>query len=295
MQRFETHLKTRDGLRLHVCGQEPESAPKAVVCLVHGLGEHCGRYGFVAEAFTRAGIAWLAFDLRGHGRSEGKRGHAPNYEMLMADLFELLETARQRHPALPLFLYGHSLGGNLAIHYALRRQAELAGVVASAPLLRLAFEPPRWQTATLRLLHALRLQPPMPSKLDAGKLSRNPNVLEAYRSDPLVHGRITPALATAMIEKGQWNLEHAQELPCPLLLVHGGTDRITSPQASAEFAKKAGATCTLKIWDGLFHELHNEPERRQVLDSVLAWMEKTIRSGQPRQHPRIDGQADGIA
>jgi len=273
MHRFETHLKTRDGLRLHLCGQEPEAEPKAVVCLVHGLGEHCGRYGFVAETFNRAGYAWLAFDLRGHGKSEGMRGHAPNYELLMSDIFQLLETAQNRYPSRPLFLYGHSLGGNLAIHYALREQPALAGIVASAPLLRLSFEPPRWQTAILRLLHAFRIQLPIPSGLDDEKLSRDPDVLDAYRNDPLVHSRITPALATAMIANGQWNLEHAQELPCPLLLVHGGADRITSPEASAEFVQKAGTTCTLKIWDGLYHELHNEPERQQVVDYVAEWMD----------------------
>ncbi len=275
MNHFEFKIETRDGLELHGRGQEPDVDAKAAVCLVHGLGEHCGRYGFVAESFNRAGYAWLAFDLRGHGKSQGIRGHAPSYGLLMSDISQLLETARQRHPNLPLFLYGHSLGGNLAIHYALRRQPALAGLVASAPLLRLAFEPLRWQSAALRFLNTLRIRLPMPSGLDDGVLSHDPEVLEAYRSDPLIHDRITPALAVSMIKNGRWNLEHAAQFPCPLLLMHGDADRITSPDASRDFAEKAGTACTLKIWSGLYHELHNEPERQEVVKHMLEWMEKT--------------------
>lgn len=273
---LEFQIKSRDGLRLHACRREPTGEPTAVVCMVHGLGEHCGRYGFMADAFNRAGFAWFAMDLRGHGKSEGMRGHAPGYDGLMSDIARLLEAARRCHPNSPLFLYGHSLGGNLAIQHALRERPALAGVVASAPLLRLAFDPPRRQVAVLRILNALRIRVSLPSGLDVEALSRDPEVLNAYRNDPLTHGRITPALAVAMIENGRWNLEHAPQLPCPLLLLHGDADRITSSAASRDFAERAGSSCTLKIWNGLYHELHNEPERREVVDYVLEWMERIL-------------------
>ena len=292
MTHFEFEIKTADGLKLHGQGWEPEGEAKAAVCLVHGMGEHSGRYVHMAEAFNRAGTALIAFDLRGHGRSEGKRGHAPNYEALMSDIFQLLETAKQRYPDLPVFLYGHSLGGNLAIHYALRHRPNLAGVVASAPLLRTAFKPPAWKMVLLRSMYRLRPGFTLPRGVDDTALSRDVKVVQAYQNDPLVHDRISARLAIDMLRVGEWNVEHAVEFPLPLLLMHGDADRITSAQASREFASRAKDQCTLKIWDGLYHELHNEPfmvnlhgepfmvnlhgepEQSEVLAHALEWMKQ---------------------
>ncbi|MBC8206216.1 MAG: lysophospholipase [Kiritimatiellaeota bacterium] len=272
---MKVEITTSDGLKL--CGQEwtPDAEVKAVVCLVHGLGEHCGRYEHVAETLNRHRIALVAFDLRGHGQSGGKRGHAPSYERLMSDIFQGLENARKRYPNLPLFLYGHSLGGNLVIHYALQKHPDLTGVIASAPLLRLPFEPPAWKTGLLRRMYALWPRLTLPSGLETAALSRDTGVVRAYRNDPLVHDRISARLGVDMLDAGEWNLEHAAEFPLPLLLMHSDTDRITCAQASREFAKRAGQTCTLKVWEKLYHDLHQEAEQREVLAVVLEWMEQT--------------------
>ncbi|MEN8255117.1 MAG: lysophospholipase [Verrucomicrobiota bacterium] len=276
MPYFEFTIESCDGLKLQGRDWEPDAGTKAVVCLVHGLGEHCGRYGHVAEAFNHAGYALVAFDQRGHGRSEGRRGQIPNYTALMDDIFQLLETAKKRHPDIPVFLYGHSLGGNLVLHYTLRRSPELAGLIASAPMLRMAHPRPQWQVALLEIPSALRLPSSFPNGIDAADLSHDPQVVQAYRDDPLTHERISPTLAVEMIKNGEWNLAHAANLPCPLLLMHGNADRITSAEASKEFASRAGDVCTLKIWDGFYHELHNEPEKKYVLDYMLAWMDQTL-------------------
>ena len=273
MSYFEFKIEAYGGLKLHGQGWEPDTGTKAAICLVHGLGEHGGRYAQVAEAFNQAGYALMASDLRGHGKSEGQRGHAPSYTVLMDDIFQLLETARERYPNAPLFLYGHSLGGNLVIHYALRRLPKLAGIITSAPLLRLAYTPPHWKTGLLHILHALRIHCTLPSGLDDRALSRDINVVRAYRNDPLTHNQITPNLGVDMIRNGEWNMAHAADLPCPLLLMHGDADRITSAKATREFALRAGATCTLKIWDGFFHELHNEPDKDDVLAYILDWIQ----------------------
>lgn len=265
-------LKTIDGLKLYGQGWEPESGLTAVVCLIHGVGEHSSRYEHVAKVFNRAGYALIAFDLRGHGHSEGKRGHAPNYECLMEDISLLIKTARQRHPNQPVFLYGHSLGGNLVIHYALNRKPELAGVVASSPLLRLAYKPPAWKTGILNLMYFLHIQCSLQRGTDDLALSHDLNVVRAKRNDPLWNKLISPQLAVDMLRVGEWNLQHASEFPYPLLVMHGDADRITSAEASREFAKSAGDTCTLKIWKGLYHELHNEPEKQLVLQYALNWL-----------------------
>jgi alpha-beta hydrolase superfamily lysophospholipase len=272
MRHVEFEIATTDQLTLYGQGWDPDEETSAVVCLLHGLGEHSGRYEHMATAFNRAGYAMISFDLRGHGRSEGRRGHAPGYAALMSDIDKLLKEAAVRYPEIPCFLYGHSLGGNLAIHYVLKQRPSLGGVIASAPLLRLAYKPSQWKTGILRGMQAIRLNLSMRSGLDDTALSRDLNVVRNYRNDPLTHDLISARLAFDMLRCGQWNLNHAAEFPLPLLLMHGETDRITSAAATAEFAKKADRTCTLKIWEGLDHELHNEPEKRVVFDYVLEWM-----------------------
>jgi alpha-beta hydrolase superfamily lysophospholipase len=273
MPKFDFEIRTADGLTLHGQGWEPDSVVKAVVCLVHGLGEHCGRYGHVAEAFNRAGYALLAFDLRGHGRSEGPRGHAPNYAALMADITALLNTASSRYADCNRFLYGHSLGGNLVIHYALRRRPDLAGVIATSPLFRPASKTPVWKIAILRAMYGLWPGLTLSSGLEDMALSRDLNVVRSYRNDPLVHDRVTARLGIDMLGHGLWNLDHGAEFPCPLLLMHGDADRITSSEATREFASQTSADCTLKIWEGFYHELHNETEQNKVLAYIIDWMQ----------------------
>lgn len=255
----------------------PLEAPKGVVCLVHGLGEHSGRYAPLAAALNGAGFAVHAFDLRGHGKSGGKRGHTPSYEVLLDDITCLLDDAEKKFPRAPLFLYGHSLGGNLVINYILRRPVErLTGAVATGPWLRLAFEPPAykvWLARTVgRMLPAL-LQP---NGLDPAMLSHDPEIVRAYVEDPLVHDRISSALFLGAYEAGLWVLEHAADLPLPLLLMHGAADQLTSPKASEEFCQRAGELCTFRAWDGLYHEIHNEPQKEEVYRTIVAWLESRL-------------------
>jgi acylglycerol lipase len=266
------NIDTLDGLKLHLRTWAPDSSPKAVVCLVHGLGEHSGRYDHVAARLKKSGYATFAIDLRGHGMSEGRRGHASSYTVLMDDLFLLIEKVKEHHPDCPVFLYGHSLGGNLVIHYALRRLPKLAGIIASSPLIRTATRPPRWK---MKLLHfANRLLPTfsVSTELDPTALSRNEQTVKTYREDPLVHDRVSARLAIDMMRGGRWSMARAADFPCPLLLMQGSADRITSSKASHEFALRVGDRCTFKSWKDCFHELHNEPEQDQILAYALNWM-----------------------
>ena len=274
MKHVEFGWKTGDGLQLYAQGWQPETEIKAVVCLVHGLGEHGGRYAHLAAFLSQAGYALLVFDLRGHGKSQGQRGYASSFGVLLDDISHLLEEAARRHSDRPRFLYGHSLGGSLVLDYALRRRPQLAGVIATGPGLRTAFEPPAWKVTLGKIMYRLWPALSMSNELDRQGLSRDPKVVRAYNSDPLVHDRVTARLGIDLLQSGLWAMEHAAEFPLPLLLMHGAADRITSAQASREFAAKAGDRCTLKIWDGLYHEIHNEPEKEQVFAFLLEWLKR---------------------
>jgi alpha-beta hydrolase superfamily lysophospholipase len=243
---------------------------------VHGLGEHSGRYQHVAAAFNAAGIAVWGFDLRGHGKSPGKRGQVPHFEVMLDDIATAIAVTQKRFAGLPLFLYGHSLGGNLVLNYALRRKPALAGVIATSPWIQLAFEPPAAQIRLARFMSRLLPGLTQPNELDVQGLARDPEVGVAYKNDPLVHDRASVRLLVEFLDAGEWALEHATELNLPLLLVHGSADPITSAAASQKFAARAGANCTLKIWEGFYHETHNEPEKEQVIAYNLEWLEQHL-------------------
>jgi alpha-beta hydrolase superfamily lysophospholipase len=274
MEISEWNWKSSDGLDMYARGWAPQGQPKAVIMLVHGLGEHVARYDHVAAVLTEKGYAMLGFDLRGHGRSGGPRGHAPTYEALMDDIAAFSRQTDARFAGLPRFLYGHSLGGNLVLNYALRRKPDLRGVIATGPWLKLAFEPPASQVTLGRFMNGIAPGFVQHSKLDTKGLSHDLAVVSKYENDPLVHDKISVRLFVEMYATGLWALDHAAEFPLPLLLMHGAADPITSAQASREFAQKAGDKVTLKVWDGLYHEIHNEPEKEQVFACMLDWLEK---------------------
>ena len=276
MRHTETSYPAKDGVQLYSQSWQPEGAPKAAVGLVHGIGEHSGRYAQVAEALCAAGYALCAYDLRGHGHSGGPRGHAPTYDAMLDDIDLLLSEAGRRYPGRPQFLYGHSLGGNLVINYALRRRSALKGVVATSPALRTATPQPALKLWLGQIAYQIAPGLTMPTGLVLDGLSHDRAVIEKYRADPLVHGLVSARFGLDFLNAGEWALEHAAEFPLPLLLVHGTADALTSAQASCDFAAKAGPGCTLKLWEGFYHETHNEPEKAEVLAYTIAWLDQHL-------------------
>ena len=283
MRHIEFTQQAPDGIQFFFQGWQPDAPPLAIISLVHGLGEHSGRYAHVAAALNDAGYALLGFDLRGHGKSGGPRGHTPSYDALMDDIGRLLDEASQRYPGKPQFLYGHSLGGNLVLNYALRRLTTLseaersrrvAGVVATSPAIRTATPPSGSQITLAKIMNKLQPAMQMANGLALDGLARDPEVIRAYTNDPLVHNKISVRLALEMLQAGEWALAHAAEFPIPLLLAHGTADKLTSAPASQEFAAKVRGDCTLKLWEGFYHETHNEPEKADVLAFMTDWLQK---------------------
>ncbi len=269
-------LTAPDGQQLYGRVWSP-ARPKAVVALIHGLGEHSGRYTHVAAEFNHAGYAVLACDLPGHGKTAGPRGVTPPFDQLSDSCAGLLAEAEQRYPGKPRFLYGHSLGGTIVLHYTMRRKPQIAGVVSTSPALRLGGNPQRAKMAFGKVVGRLAPNMVMANGLERSALSRDPQVVTAYGADPLVHDRVSARLGIGGIETGAWLLAHAAEFPqVPLLLVHGTDDRITSATATEEFASHLRGDVTVRLWSGLYHETHNEPEKTDVLCYNIAWLDAHI-------------------
>ena len=267
---------SKDGLELFFQEWRPEGQMRAVVGLVHGLGEHSGRYLHFADYLNNAGYGLVAIDLRGHGHSDGRRGHTPSYEAFMDDLGLLNRTIEERFPGDSIFIYGHSMGGNLALNYVLRRQPSIKGVVVTGPWLKLAFEPPTVQKLLAKGVGAIWPGFTQKNQLDPSQLSHEPHIGDTSDKDTLAHNLISARLFTVIHQAGEWALVHAAEFLPPLLLMHGSEDTVTSSQASQIFAGKVHS-CEMKIWDGLYHELHNEPEYKEVFETTVVWMNKLVK------------------
>jgi alpha-beta hydrolase superfamily lysophospholipase len=245
--------------------------PAAIVLLAHGAAEHSGRYAWVGGELVARGHAVYALDHRGHGRSQGTRALVDRIDNAVADLHALSDLARERHPRAPVFLLGHSMGGAIALSYAAGHQSELTGLVLSAPLAVLKAGPVTRTAA--RLLS--RVAPRLPvHKIDATTVSHDPEVVRAYDSDPLNHRGALPARTigelTAAVARFPKLLP---TLRLPILTLYGTGDRLVDPAGSALVHGCAKSEdCTLLEYDGLYHEILNEPERERILGDVADWI-----------------------
>lgn len=257
----------------------PEAAPRAVVLLAHGYAEHLGRYEHVAARLNQEDIAVLAVDHWGHGRSDGARGFVPRFSAFCDGMTSLLDMAKAEFPDLPRILIGHSMGGLIATAHLLSHQNDYAGAILSGPALKPG-EPPTAATLLIGRLLSRFLPKAGILQLDSAAISRDPDVVAAYRADPLVHtGKMSARLASEMLDTMAHVQNRAPEIRLPLLIVHGSEDSLASPEGAQElFARAASADKRFELLDGLYHEVFNEPERESVLDLVCAWIDAHIAS-----------------
>ena len=274
MAHFEFGWQSKDGLQFYAQEWRPEGDARAVVALVHGLGEHSGRYAHVANYFNQHRLGVVALDQRGHGRTGGKRGHG-SYDMILEDIDQLLEETAQRYPAKPIFLYGHSLGGALVLYYGLKRSPKIKGVICTSPGL-IPAQDPGGKILLARVMSALAPSFQIENGLDVSGLSHDAAVVKAYQADPLVHGKISARLGLDLIEDGKWIIEHAAEFPLPLLLMQGSADRLVNLAGAKQIASKVKNNFQFRLFDGWYHELHNEVEKEIVLHEMVAWVDQQL-------------------
>lgn len=268
----ESKLTASDGLVLYTqswCAAQP----KATIVLIHGISEHSARYRHVGEYWAAHGYTVHTMDLRGHGRSPGKRILVRQIEEHGQDVGTLLTWARQQAPTRPLFLFGHSMGGLIVTYYTLTQSPDLAGVILSGPALKLNGASP----LLVAIGHVIaKVYPTFPmSTIDTTGISRDAAVVLANKADPLIyHDGVPAATALAMVKAVAYVQTHWSAFHWPLLILQGTADRIVNPEGSQQFYAQAGSTDkTLKLYDGFYHEVLNEPEKEQVMADVVAWLD----------------------
>ena len=268
------HTQARGTSRLWRRTWTPAGETRAAIVLVHGLGEHSGRYDYLASHCIRQGFAVFALDHYGHGKSDGQPGHVERFSVYLDGVRALLEQVRAEQPGVPLFLVGHSMGGLIAAALLPEEQAHLRACVLSGPAFASDAEPPAIVMRITRLIAWLAPTVPMIG-LDPAGVSRDPQVVRAYVRDPLVHhGKLTARLIVELKAAMQATLARAPEVSLPLLIMHGEDDVLTSPDGSREFYARAGSDDkTLKVYPSLYHEIFNEPEKDAVLLEMTDWLE----------------------
>jgi len=268
-----------DDITFYIQGWEPTGKTKAVVCLVHGLGEHTGRYGHVGKSLNEAGYALFGFDLRGHGQTGGQRGHILSLDALMQDIHQFVGFQKQNFPDTPIFLYGHSLGAVFLLAYSIQHGEGLNGAVVTGLALRSPILEQKAKVMLVNVLGSLLPRLNIPTGLDPGTISRDSAVVRDYVNDPLVHDKSSLAFARTSFIAIDFCFAHAHELAIPLLLMHGTDDKLVYPRGSEEFARRVSETnkdVTLKLWGGLYHEIHNEPEQVDVFKFTIEWLDKHL-------------------
>jgi alpha-beta hydrolase superfamily lysophospholipase len=281
----EGHIDSSGGLRLYERWWSPEE-PRALVAIVHGYGDHCARYEPTARHLAGNGFAVQAFDLRGHGRSKGRRCYVRAFGDYLDDLGAVLRRMTRRWPERPVFLLAHSLGGLIASLFAIEARAELSGLVLSAPAVQLGQDFSKFEIRASLVLGRLLPLFPM-SGIRSASISRDPAVVNDYREDPLVHHGRTPARTASEVIRAIRRIESdGERIEVPLLLMHGGQDQVADIAGSREFYQRVRSNDKrMRVLDGLYHDILNEPERASVLEEISGWLNE--RSGQAAAEERV--------
>ena len=248
----------------------------ASVLIVPGLGEHGGRYAACATTLSQSGFDVYAIDLIGHGLSPGKRGCIDSYDGLMNEIEVAIEAVANKSPQLPIVLWGHSMGGNLVLNYLLRKSRLPNCAIASGPMLQATELPSK---AFLWLARRLAIVMPnyqLKAPVHYSNCTRDKEQQAQMSSDQLFHKQLSLRLGAALIDSGQWALDHADRLATPVLLIHSEQDKITSAAASAEFAKRCPKLCELKLLKDQLHDVHRDIGSEAVLAFMCDWLHRKL-------------------
>jgi len=269
---------TPDGKKLYAQLWSAGKKTRATILLVHDLGEHSSRYTRWAAQLVNEGISVLSFDFRGHGQTSGKPGKIWDYTKLLDDIDILVTQGKKLFQNTPLFLYGHSMGGNLVANYAITKAIDLNGIILTSPWFELSNLPPRFKLSSALFLSKLMPWVLANSKLRPEYVSRELREVHLYKNDNLVHDKISLGLFRKAYEQGQIAKRSIYKINSPLLVMHGSDDQITSCQATREFIRNASERTQYVEFEGGYHELHNDLDREKVFTQLLDWINGQLKS-----------------
>lgn len=278
MRHTENIQEIRIGKKVFFQTWLPDNKMSAMILLIHGLGEHSGRYGtHFSDYYIGKNIGISTFDLPGHGKSYGKKGHIDDPVFLLEMIDNELTKIKGQFPGVPIFLYGHSFGGEIALWYILAKNPQIEGIILTAPLIG-----PKDPVPPMKMLLAKTMEKLMPSfslknGLRPEDLSRNDQIVNNYISDPFVHPVVSAKTGMLIINRGYWILENAIYNTSKILLMVGEKENIVNPQAIYQFQMTAPKV-TYKVWPGAFHELHNEPEKNEIYDFTFEWIRNHLQN-----------------
>jgi alpha-beta hydrolase superfamily lysophospholipase len=277
MKHHEGHFPTPDGSNIYTQAWLPDTKPQAIILIVHGLGEHSGRYSNYVDYFVLRGYALYAFDTRGHGRSSGTRGYVERFDRYVEDLDQRAAQARSDWPGTPLFVLAHSLGSLMGLSYARQYPDRLAGLIVTGTALQDALQMPAWKRQMATVLSRVMPSLKMNNGVSLDGLSHDPAVSAAFKADPLTHEWGTPRLdAEARVVRAQI-LDGAATWRVPTLMLHGGADPICVPEAARLFAVQTPpGVVEYHSYPGLYHEIHNEPEKEIVFRDIETWLQEQL-------------------
>ncbi len=279
------HFRGAHGEEMFFQSWRPEDPPHAILVIVHGFSDHCDRYMNLVNGFVPRGIVIYSFDQLGHGRSPGPRGHIDSFSEFREDLHAFMTFVAEQESEIPLFLMGHSMGGLIVLDYGLYFPQSMNGVIASAPHLS---DPPISPVIAVlaRALSGIWPSFSLDAGLDDNSISRDPNVIQAYKDDPLVHGKGTPRLSTEISTAVVNTQANAANFQPPLFIYHGSADKLTSPEASRRFYDNVASSNKQYIsYEDGYHESHNDLHKERVIIDVGQWIEEQIllASQQPQE------------
>jgi alpha-beta hydrolase superfamily lysophospholipase len=274
VQHTEGTFVGEKGVRLYEQTWRPDSSPRAALIIVHGLKDHSGRYARLGEQLARRGFAVHAFDLRGHGNSEGARVWVDEFDDYLGDLDRFVARVRAREGGRPLFLFGHSMGGAIVTLYVTTLQARVDGVVLSGPALKRGSDVSSFLVGTTKLLAGV-LPRLAVLRLANENFSRDPHAVAELADDPLVYQGAGPARTAAELLRAIERIQkHLEDVVQPVLVLHGTADKLTNPEGSRELVERARSSDkTLRLYEGLYHDLLHEPERERIAADLCDWLE----------------------
>ncbi len=274
MEASERFIINSSGKKIFFREWEIKGQPKKNILIIHGLGEHSGRYKEFAEFYIKKGIGMYALDLQGHGKSEGKRGHIKSFEEYLDSIENLLVFIRKKFLDIPIILFGHSLGGLIGLNFLIERESkEIESAVISSPWIETAIKVPQYliviQKILKRVLPSLRLS----NRLISNHLSKNKDVVSEYNKDELVHNKISLSLYSEVMRSINNVKEKASRIKVKTFLYHGKSDKIISSNGTLEISKQLKKH-ELKLYKNVYHEPHNDLEREEVYQDILEFIKK---------------------